>query len=94
MSEGAKTAKGTADVRAAYAEAVKMNLRDANINIGGVEFSDDGTMAYDHGSFTATYDGPRGKPVKWAGDYMNVWKKVGARWLMVAEISNSTLPPG
>lgn len=93
MSEGFKAVKGTRDLRAAYTEMVKANFRDLAINIDGVDFSDDGTMAYDHGSYGATMDGPKGKPAKATGNYLNVWKKIGGRWLMVAEISNSS-PPG
>jgi ketosteroid isomerase-like protein len=93
MSEGTKAVKGTRDLRSAYTEMVKANFRDLAINIDGVEFSDDGRMAYDHGSYSGTMDGPKGKPVKASGNYLNVWKKIGGRWLMVAEISNSS-PPG
>jgi len=92
MSEGTKAVKGTRDIRSAYNEMVKGNLRDATVNFGGIEFSDDGTLAYDHGSFTGTVDGPKGKPMKISGNFLNVWKNVGGRWVMVAEISNSSLP--
>jgi ketosteroid isomerase-like protein len=46
-------------------------------------------MAWDYGSFTGTVDGPNGKPMKVSGNALNVWKKVGGRWVMAAEISNS-----
>ena len=90
MSEGTKAAKGTADVRSAYTEMVKSNLRNFTFKSGGVDFSADGTMAYDYGSFGGTMDGPKGKPVKFTGNALNVWKNVGGRWVMVAEISNSS----
>ena len=93
MSEGSKPVRGTGPLRAAYTEMVKMNLRDPAISSEGVEFSDDGTMAYDYANFSATVDGPSGKPMKWSGNALNVWKKIGGRWLMVAEISNSNQPP-
>jgi ketosteroid isomerase-like protein len=89
MGEGSKAVKGTRDLRAAYNEMVKANFRDMTFKVDGVEFSDDGTMAYDHGSYSATMDGPKGKPVKIAGNYLNVWKNVGGRWVMLAEITNS-----
>jgi ketosteroid isomerase-like protein len=92
MSEGSKAVKGTRDLRAAYAEMVKGNVRDMKFNIDKVDFSDDGTMAYDHGSYSGTMDGPKGKPVKFAGNYMNVWKKIGGRWVLMAEINNSSQP--
>lgn len=92
MSEGSKAVKGTRDLRSAYNEMVKANIRDLTFKIDGVEFSDDGTMAYDHGSYSGTMDGPKGKPVKVSGNALNVWKKIGGRWVMVAEISNSSQP--
>lgn len=92
MSEGTKAVRGTRDIRSAYNEMVKGSLRDVTLDFGGVEFSDDGTLAYDHGSFTGTVDGPKGKPMKISGNFLNVWKKIGGRWVMAAEISNSSLP--
>jgi ketosteroid isomerase-like protein len=92
MSEGTKAVKGTRDLRASYTEMLKANFRDMKFKSDGVEFSDDGTMAWDYGSFTATVDGPKGKPMKISGNALNVWKKIGGRWVMVAEISNSSLP--
>lgn len=89
MSEGMKTVKGTGEIRTSYAEFVKANPRDLSVKMGDVKFSDDGTMAWDHGSFSGTVDGPGGKPMKFAGNYLNVWKNVDGKWVMVAEISNS-----
>jgi hypothetical protein len=51
-----------------------------------VNFSNDHSMAWDHGTFTGTSDGPNGKPVTHSGSFMNVWKNVGVRWVIVAEI--------
>jgi len=89
MSEGTKAAKGTGEIRASYAEMLKANFRDMSFKSGGVQFSDDGTMAWDYGSFTGTVDGPNGKPLKVSGSALNVWKRIDGRWVMVAEISNS-----
>lgn len=89
MSEGTKLAKGTSEIRSSYSEMLKANFRDMAFKSGGVEFSDDGTMAWDYGSFTGTVDGPNGKPMKVSGNALNVWKKIDGRWVMVAEISNS-----
>jgi ketosteroid isomerase-like protein len=89
MQEGTKMARGTNAVRAAYVEMVKTPMQNPQITMGDVDFSADGTMAYDHGSFSATMNGPNGKPMKVGGNYLNVWKNAGGRWLMVAEMSNS-----
>jgi ketosteroid isomerase-like protein len=90
MSEGSKAVKGTADLRRAYADVVKSNPRDFTFKSEGVNFSNDHSMAWDYGTFTITADGPKGKPVKAKGTGLNVWKNVGGRWLIVAEIANSS----
>jgi ketosteroid isomerase-like protein len=86
---GGKAVKGTRDIRSAYTEMVKSNMRDMGFKLGGVEFSDDGTMAMDHGTYWATVDGPKGKPMKITGNYLNVWKRAGGHWVMAAEISDA-----
>jgi ketosteroid isomerase-like protein len=90
MGEGSKAVKGTSDVRASYDEMVKSNPRDFAFKSEGVNFSNDHSMAWDYGTFTATVDGPNGKPVRTKGNALNVWKNVDGRWLIVAEISNSS----
>lgn len=92
MSEGSKAVKGMRDLRTAYTEMVKANFRDMTFNVDGVEFSDDGTMAYDHGSYGGTTDGPKGKPMKFDGNYLNVWKNISGHWVLVAEMTNSSQP--
>jgi ketosteroid isomerase-like protein len=89
MSEGVKAAEGTAAIRAAYVEMVKTNPRNMTFKVDAVNFSDDGTMATDYGSFSGTSDGPGGRPVKFTGNYVNVWQRVNGRWVLIAEISNS-----
>jgi ketosteroid isomerase-like protein len=86
---GGKAVKGLADVRNSYIEAVKANPRDMTFHSDGVNFSDDGTMAWDYGTYTGTANDARGRPVKSAGNFLNVWKNVGGHWRIVAEISNS-----
>jgi ketosteroid isomerase-like protein len=88
MSAGAKPIKRTTDLRASYNKAVKTNQRDLGFQSDGVNFSADHSMAWDYGTYTGTSDGPKGKPVKASGSFLNVWKNVGGRWLIVAEISN------
>ena len=89
VSLGTKVIKGTADLSKSYTEAVKSNPRDVTFQSGGVKFSNDHSMAWDYGTVTQTVDGPKGKlPVKSSGTYLNVWKNVGGRWMIVAEISN------
>jgi ketosteroid isomerase-like protein len=82
----AKPIKGTTDLRASYDKSVKANHRNLSFQSGGVNFSNDHTMAWDHGTYTGTSDGPDGKPLTHSGSFLNVWKNVGGHWFIVAEI--------
>jgi len=93
MQEGVAAVKGTEGLRAIYAGFFKAMPRDFNVKLKGVDFSEDGTLAYDRGSFMAKVNGPGGKPLKVSGDYLNVWKNIDGRWVTVAEMSNSSPPP-
>jgi ketosteroid isomerase-like protein len=86
MGAGDQPVKGTANLRASYDKSVKLNHRNLSFQSGGVNFSNDHSMAWDHGTFAETSDGPDGKPVTHRGSFLNVWKNVGGRWLIVAEI--------
>lgn len=92
MQEGLPAVKGTEELREIYAGFFKAMPRDFNATLRGVDLSDDGTLAYDRGSFTMTVDGPDGKPLQVSGDYLNVWKKIGGQWVTVAEMTNSSPP--
>lgn len=84
---GGKTVKGLSDLKKSYTEAVKANVRDITFQSDGVNFSDDGTMAWDYGTFSQTAD-VKGKPTKQSGNFLNVWKRVDGKWKIAAEISS------
>lgn len=84
---GGKAYKGLSDIRKSYVEAVKANVKDVNFHSDGVNFSDDGMMAWDYGTFSQTAD-VKGKPTKQSGNFLNVWKNVGGKWKIVAEIGS------
>ncbi|HEY4735557.1 MAG TPA: nuclear transport factor 2 family protein, partial [Gemmatimonadaceae bacterium] len=90
VSLGTTAVKDTAELRKSYTEAVKNPPHDVKFQSGGVSFSDDHSMAWDYGTVSQIAD-VKGKPVKSSGTYLNVWKNVGGRWMIVAEIS-STAP--
>jgi len=92
MPEGTKPVKGMGGLRSSYAEALTANPHDLIFESGGVNFSDDGTMAWDYGSYEMMANDSKGKPVKGMGSFLNVWKRVGGRWVIVAEINNSSQP--
>jgi ketosteroid isomerase-like protein len=89
VSLGKTAVSGTANLRGSYNEAVKNPPREVNFQSGGVRFSSDHSMAYDYGTVSQTSD-VKGKPVKTSGTYLNVWKNVNGRWLIVAEISSAS----
>jgi ketosteroid isomerase-like protein len=89
VSLGKTAVKGTSDLRRSYNEAVKTNVRDVSFESGGVNFSADHSIAWDYGTVSQTSD-VNGRPVKTSGTYLNVWKNVGGRWKIVAEISSTS----
>ena len=93
MGEGGKAVKGLNDVRASYTQSLKGNTTGLDFESGGVNFSDDGTMAWDHGTYSSTTTDSKGKPVKSSGNFLNVWKRVGGHYKIVAEINNSSGRP-
>jgi uncharacterized protein (TIGR02246 family) len=94
QQEGAPAQKGADAIRAGFTAWFKANPRDLNLTFGDIKFSDDGTLAYETGSFAGTMDGPGGKPMKEAGDYLTVYRNDGGTWKAVADMSNSTAQPG
>jgi uncharacterized protein (TIGR02246 family) len=84
-------ASGTDQIRALYTEMVKAKVSDPKMTPGAIRFSDDGTMAFDHGTYSLTVTPPGGKATTESGAYLNVWKKMNGQWKMMAEMS-SPLP--
>lgn len=59
-----------------------------------VNFSDDGTVAYETGKYSSTFADDKGKTIKDDGKYLLVLKKVDGKWKVVAEAFNSDMAPG
>ena len=92
-SAEAAPAIGSDQVRAAYTEFVKSAVSEPAMNSQGVKFSDDGTMAYDYGTYALTATTAGGKPARQNGGFLNVWRKVDGQWKLVAEMSTPVPPP-
>jgi uncharacterized protein (TIGR02246 family) len=60
---------------------------------GTIGFSDDGTLAYNTGKYTATFADARGRTIKDEGKYLNVLRKEGGKWKVVVDAFSSNLPP-
>jgi len=84
---------GTDQIRASYAEMVKATIADPKILSNTIKFSNDGSMAYDHGTYSMTMTPPGGKPSTETGAYLNVWRKIDGQWKLVAEASAPVPPP-
>jgi uncharacterized protein (TIGR02246 family) len=67
----------------------KLSMTGATDAIG---FSDDGTLAYATGKYTATFADPRGHVIKDEGKYLNVLRKVEGKWKVVVDAFSSNLP--
>lgn len=80
-------AKGMSEVRASYAEMLKSTMTNPSVSSNPAMFSDDGTMAFDYGTYTGTTTAPGGKPSTDTSGYLNVWKKIDGTWKLVAEMS-------
>ncbi len=87
------TAVGTDQIRAQYTEMVKSTITNPKLISNTVKFSDDGSMAYDHGTYSLTMAPPGGKPANTSGAYLNVWRKVDGGWKIVVEMSTPLAAP-
>ena len=58
-----------------------------------IKFSDDGTMGYETGKYTATWVDKKGKTIKDNGKYLNVWQKVDGKWKVVVDAFSSNAAP-
>ena len=90
---GAAPASGSDQIRAQYTEMAKATMTNPKIMPGGVKFSDDGTMAYDYGTYQTTSALPGKKPTVDNGAYLNVWKKVDGQWKLAIEMSTPVPAP-
>jgi len=58
-----------------------------------IHFSDDGSMAYAIGKYTAHYNDAKGKQLTEVGHYFEVLKKVDGKWKIVADGFGPDAPP-
>jgi uncharacterized protein (TIGR02246 family) len=84
---GSAPAEGTDQLRASYVEMAKATVNSGKLNTNTVKFSDDGSVAYDHGTYTMTMTPPGGKPATMDGAYLNVWRRTDNGWKMDVEMS-------
>lgn len=90
---GAAPAAGTDQLRALYTEMVKSTASDPKILSNTVKFSDDGSVAYDHGTYQMTMQAPGKKAEVVNGAYLNVWKRTDGGWKLAVEMSTPVPAP-
>lgn len=90
---GAAPASGTDQIRAEYTEMVKATTTNPKLLSNTVKFSDDGSLAYDHGTYQMTTQLPGKKAETINGAYLNVWKRTDGGWKMSVEMSTPVPAP-
>lgn len=90
---GVPTANGTDQIRAAYSEMTKYPITEAKVASNTIKFSDDGTMAVDHGTSTMTATSADGKKSTMLGSYVNVWMRSGNTWKIAVDMSQPAAAP-
>jgi uncharacterized protein (TIGR02246 family) len=58
-----------------------------------IKFSDDGSVAYETGKYSASWVDAKGRTIKDEGKFLNVWKNVDGKWKIVVDAFSSNLPP-
>jgi ketosteroid isomerase-like protein len=84
-------AAGADEIRSAYSQMTKMQITEARVVSNSITFSDDGSLAVDHGTSIMTATAPGGKSSTMNGAYVNVWKKSGGTWKIVVDMSEPTV---
>jgi ketosteroid isomerase-like protein/quercetin dioxygenase-like cupin family protein len=90
MPANTPTIKGSAAIRAGWAEMVKipglvLHWTPTKIDVVSP------TVATEHGTYTESYDTPTGK-VRDEGTYVTIWRKVKGKWRVALDVPVSTMP--
>jgi uncharacterized protein (TIGR02246 family) len=79
---------GTDAIRAFWQGAMKMGIKEANLETVEVEARDN--LAYEIGKYTLTIQPAGGPKTTAPGKYVVVWKSEGGRWKLHVDIWNAT----
>jgi uncharacterized protein (TIGR02246 family) len=93
MPPNAKSMKGPAEVSKGLGEMLR-TTKDFNLTFAPstITIADAGDLAVEHGTYKASFTGPKGKKIEDHGNYVTVYKKVDAQWKVVADINASEVP--
>jgi len=94
MEGGSPVITGKDAIRKHLEGFVKLPQVSMSGGATNIEFSDDGTMAYEEGKFSLGYADANGKPVKEDGKYLIIWRKSDGKWKTVSESNSMDKAPG
>jgi uncharacterized protein (TIGR02246 family) len=90
MPPGTKAMKGPDEVTKGVG-AMLRNSKDFKLTFAAstVEVADAGDLAFERGTYQASWTGSKGKKIDDHGNYVTVWKKVGGQWKVLSDINTS-----
>lgn len=94
MAPNAPAAEGREAVRSAWEEILAMPGLSLSFEATEIVVSDDGSMAYDVGTYDLSFEDPEapGGQVEDEGKYLVVWENVDGEWKVAADMFNSDMP--
>ena len=93
MPENSPPVKGHDAIKKFNEDFLKLPQVEMTGATDDVTFSDDGTMAYATGHYSASWADAKGKKVTEDGKYLNVLKKVDGKWKVVADAFSGNAAP-
>jgi uncharacterized protein (TIGR02246 family) len=90
MMSHAPLAKGSAEIRAMWAEGVKTPGLVLHWTPTKIEVASP-TVATEYGTYTESFDTPQGKGTD-AGNYVTIWHKINGKWRVALDAPNTTIP--
>jgi uncharacterized protein (TIGR02246 family) len=93
MPPNTKAMKGPEEIRKGTGEMLR-TTKDFKLTFepSVITVADAGDMAFERGTYKASFAGPKGKKLEEHGNYVTVWKKVDGQWKVVADMNSSEVP--
>jgi ketosteroid isomerase-like protein len=85
-------ARGRDAVRAGWEALINLPNVELRWQPARVEVAESGEMGFTSGTYTLSFTGPDGRPVRDRGKYLEVWKKVDGRWKCLLDAYSSDIP--
>ena len=85
--------KSGQELRKAWDDMLKLPNVALSFTPTSINLSDDGTVAYDVGTYQFAFDDPKAGHIQDHGKYLVVWRRNDSDWKVVADMFNSDAPP-